>query len=62
MAYAPSELTSGNLTKQEATIQQMIAIKAIVSAVEISICKNFFIINVLNCLLINNRPDWKRPV
>ena len=49
-AYRPSELTSGNGTKQDAAIQPRMAIKAMVSVVEISICKNFFIINVLNWL------------
>jgi hypothetical protein len=48
--YLPSEFTSGRGTKQEAAIQQMIAIKAMVSVVDISICKYFFIIKVLNCL------------
>ncbi len=48
--YLPSELTSGNGTKQDATIQQRMATKAMVSAVEISNCKYFFIINVLNWL------------
>jgi len=48
--YLPSELTSGNGTKQDAAIQQRMAIKARVSVVEISICKRFFIINVLNWL------------
>ena len=48
--YLPSEFTSGRGTKQEATIQQIMAIKAMVSAFDISICKYFFIIKVLNCL------------
>jgi hypothetical protein len=48
--YLPRELTSGNGTKQDATIQQRMATKAMVSEVEISNCKYFFIINVLNWL------------
>ena len=36
ITYLPRELTSGNGTKQDAAIQQGMAIKAMVSAVEIS--------------------------
>lgn len=48
--YLPNELISGKGTKQDATIQQTMAIKVIASAFEISSCKNFFIINGLTCL------------
>jgi hypothetical protein len=42
--YLPRELTSGNGTKHDAAIQQRMEIKAMVSEVEISNCKYFFII------------------
>jgi hypothetical protein len=50
ISYLPREFTSGNGTKQDAAIQQRMAINAMVSEVEISNCKCFFIINVLNWL------------
>ena len=59
--YLPRELTQGNETKQDATIQQRMAKKAMVFEAEISNCKYFFMINVLNWLQ-KNIPDEKLEV